>query len=667
MLLVVALCFTAACRKPAPPAAAALYADLASCAPCHAKIWQSYRQTGMGRSFARVSPQAVPDARYQHPASGRSYEVFHRDGKVYQRRGGVEREIHYVLGSGNHSRTYLHRKPDGRIIELPLGWYAEKGGSWAMNPGFDRPDHDEFRREINFQCMFCHNGYPAIAPGADLPGTAPIFPATLPEGIDCQRCHGPGSAHVANPVAATIVNPAKLSTERQLEVCMQCHLETTSFRLPAAIVRYDRGLFSYKPGEPLSSYVLHFDQKQPDDKFEIAHAAYRLRQSACFQKSGGLVCTTCHNPHEPANAKAANDACLRCHAKPHTTERDCQSCHMPKRRTDDVVHVVMTDHFIQRRKPARDLLAPLTERRETAANAYKGEVVPYYPSAGDELYTAIAQVRQEANLPSGLPQLEALIAAKKPAQAAIHFELAEAHRKAGNSAKAITAFQDALACDPKFLPAVRGLASEFAKAGRMTEAAGTLRKAIDSGVQDAAMFNDLGLAQLAQGQTAEAAESLRRAIALNPDLPEAYANLGNLLAQQQRFAEARMQFEAAVQIDPNMAQAHNALGEMYALEGNAAKAIECFRRAVAERPGFAAAHANLGTSLLVSGRPAEAAPELEAAVRLDSQSYEAHLNLARIFAAQRNNARAAVHARKAAESEELRAEAIELLKRLTPP
>jgi len=40
---------------------------------------------------------------------------------------------------------------------------------------------------------------------------------------------------------------------------------------------------------------------------------------------------------------------------------------MPKRRAEDAVHTVMTDHFIQRQKPSRDLLAPLPERHETDA------------------------------------------------------------------------------------------------------------------------------------------------------------------------------------------------------------------------------------------------------------------------------------------------------------
>ena len=54
--------------------------------------------------------------------------------------------------------------------------------------------------------------------------------------------------------ADAIVNPSRLNAERQIEVCMQCHLETTSTRLPNSIQRYERGAFSYKPGEPLGGF-----------------------------------------------------------------------------------------------------------------------------------------------------------------------------------------------------------------------------------------------------------------------------------------------------------------------------------------------------------------------------------------------------------------------------
>ena len=114
---------------------------------------------------------------------------------------------------------------------------------------------------------------PKFRRGHDDPRADPVF-LNVPEGIDCQRCHGPGEKHVqlaGNPKArredirASIVNPSRLAPERQMEVCMQCHLETTSFPLPNSIVRYERPPFSYRPGEPLADFILHFDQAPPSD------------------------------------------------------------------------------------------------------------------------------------------------------------------------------------------------------------------------------------------------------------------------------------------------------------------------------------------------------------------------------------------------------------------
>ena len=40
---------------------------------------------------------------------------------------------------------------------------------------------------------------------------------------------------------------------------MQCHLETTSRRLPSVIKRFERGQFSYRPNEPLGNFAIYFD------------------------------------------------------------------------------------------------------------------------------------------------------------------------------------------------------------------------------------------------------------------------------------------------------------------------------------------------------------------------------------------------------------------------
>src|SRR6476469_10272368 len=64
----------------------------------------------------------------------------------------------------------------------------------------------------------------------------------------------------------------------------------------------------------------------------------------------------------------------------------CVDCHMPKRRTQDAVHVVMTDHYIQRRPVRPDLLAARAESDSLGQGDYRGEVeVAYTGSRGKHL------------------------------------------------------------------------------------------------------------------------------------------------------------------------------------------------------------------------------------------------------------------------------------------
>src|SRR5436305_7426130 len=106
-----------------------------------------------------------------------------RDGAYYQRRWQIglagnpinveELKIDYVMGSGNHARSYLHRTDRGTLIELPLGWYSEAGDHWGMSPGSDS-DHQRTRRFISYKCMFCHNAIPQLPPDYATPGADPV-------------------------------------------------------------------------------------------------------------------------------------------------------------------------------------------------------------------------------------------------------------------------------------------------------------------------------------------------------------------------------------------------------------------------------------------------------------------------------------------------------------
>ena len=675
--LLVPLLLAASCTHPkTEPAAAAAYVDAKRCAECHPSHAKTFGETGMGRSFHRAAPANMAEdlgrgASFYHKPSDRYYQAIRRGDRYFVRRyqkgadgrelNSIEEEIDYVMGSGNHARTYIHRTAENRLIQLPVGWYADKGGMFAMSPGYDRPDHFDFRRKIAYDCFFCHNSYPELPPGGDRSGADPIYPAQLPEGIDCQRCHGPGSTHVdairrgrpAAEVRGAIVNPSRLATERQLELCMQCHLETTSFALPASIERYGRGTFSFRPGEPLADYLIQFDHAPGsgrDDKFEIAGAAYRLRQSVCFQKSGGaMVCTTCHDPHRaPRGEEAAvqyTAACRKCHEQKlralvtggrHTADTNCIVCHMPKRRTDDVIHAVMTDHRIVRRKPARDLLAPLTERHEMEGAGYRGEVALYYPAAlasdsDRDLYVAVAQVAQKSNLTAGIPKLETAVRVHQPSRPEFYFELAQAYFATGHRDSAIAMYRTALLHDPKFLPALRRLGAALVETGELSSGVASLEQARALDPRDAATLHELGLAYHEAGRNADAVSALRDAVRYDPDLPEIHNSLGNILLESGEREKAAESLREAVLRQPDFASAHADLANALMEADDFAQAEREYQTAIRLDAANSAARYGFGAALASKGRFNEAERQLEQAVKLAPDFAEAQAILGDLY------------------------------------
>ncbi len=661
------------------------YVDGATCAGCHAEIAASYQQTGMGRSFYRASPENMAHlgplpVEFHHKKSNRRYRIEERDGRFFQKRwqtapdgseiNPLEREIHYVMGSGNHARTYLHQYPDGRLVELPLGWYADQGGFAAMNPGYDQPAHRGFRREISFDCMFCHNGYPRIEQGADRSGLDAKFPGRLVDGIDCQRCHGPGLAHVEAAgagkaeadIRAAIFNPVDETPQRQLEVCLQCHFESTSRKLPYAIVRFDRPAFSYQPQEPLADYVLHFDHPDGvrEDKFEIAGHGYRFLQSECFRQSESMTCTTCHDPHQVlrgADAKAAyNAVCRDCHQQPLSgaehasyTQADCSGCHMPQRRTEDVVQVLMTDHKIERRPaPASERLAPLDETLEDAKTVYQGQVVLDYPAAlpstpENELLLAVAQVYEGSNLEEGLPRLKELIEEHQPQQADYYFQLAEAHWSLGRYTDSLPWYEQALKRRRDHVIAARNYAVALNRTGDPARAAEVLRGVLEVAPGDAKALTNLGESLLLLGQPAESRRALEEAIRANPDSPEAWTNLSRTLSAMGEGARAIEAARNALRCEPAFTTAKSNLGNLLVSAGRLDEAERQFRQAIAIDPNHAEARYNYAGLLIEQGRMDAAEQQLRAAIGADPQLAAAHTNLGNVLG-QKGDARGAEQA-----------------------
>lgn len=369
----------------------ARYVGMNTCRSCHQDIYNSFIKTGMGSSFdlatRKKSAADFSSAHIYDKFSDLHYKAEWINDSLFFGEYRLEgrdtvhirkEQVNYIIGSGQHTNSHLQVE-NGYINQMPMTWYSQKK-HWDLPPGFENGVNTRFSRKIGLECMTCHNAYPEFEMGSENKFRS------VPRGIDCERCHGPGSVHVAQRqtgsrvdtsryIDYSIVNPSKLSIDLQFDICQRCHLQGN------AVLKDGKSFYDFKPGQKLSDVISVFlpKYKDADDEFIMASHADRLKQSPCFIKSyekvrnknslkpykDAMTCITCHNPHvsvRETNVNVFNDACLKCHASDgnrailqswHKTVKqdwtNCVSCHMPVSGSTDIPHVTVHDHYI--RKP----------------------------------------------------------------------------------------------------------------------------------------------------------------------------------------------------------------------------------------------------------------------------------------------------------------------------
>ncbi len=626
------------------------YVGMEACRSCHEGIYQTFMQTGMGQAFAPVDSS---DARTQYPHApvydkyADLWYALRRQGSKlalteYRLEGSdtvhtLTQPLDYIVGSGQHTVSYLFSS-GGYIGQAPIAFYNQRR-TWDLAPGYEKGKNARFSRLIEAECMTCHNGLP------DFDATSQNKYLSVKHGIDCERCHGPGSLHVTEIKAGrttditkgpdySIVNPRHLSADLATDLCSRCHLQGIS------VLNDGKTFFDHRPGmklkEVFNVFTPHYSGE--DEAMIMVSHVERMKRSACFIQSKKLSCITCHNPHVSVRFTPRQQyikACQSCHAKlpaghiavdaqgmapmastvpvsaesgrervvnakavsanaPGAAGSDCLTCHMPSNGSIDIPHVAVTDHWIRR----RPVSAPtITDAERTRLAQFVG-----LRSYTDEHPSALTMAR------AYLEFYERFVPQRAMLDSAFHY-LAQA----GNDEKKV---------GNRDLIRAHFLGGDFAKA---TSFASSLKP---DAVKDGWTAYRLGEAFFQEGRAHDAAPWYQRAVAIMPHALDFQNKWGTCLLSLSRIADAQKVFDFILSENPQHAAAHDNLGYCLLQGGDRIGAYEHFSQSLRLDPDRPQTLLNLAVYHYSTGDKPAAARMLKRLLKKDPRNERARAMLA---------------------------------------
>ena len=340
-------------------ASSAHYVGSESCQKCHAEIYERWKKTPMANVVR--DPKLHPDAIIPD-LSTNNIAKFTVD------------QVAFVYGSKWKQRYFTRIGDD--YYPLPVQWdvgnkkwlkyhVPDTGADWwtAYYPS------DNMQRPTGPTCDGCHSV------------NYDIHTKQVTEwNVGCERCHGPGSKHVAHPTRTNILNPSGMDDVAANDACIQCHSQG---RPRAGLIEgkaYDWPV-GYHIGLHLADYweLEDITLGQTDFLHFADGTAHKNRmqgndfvQSVMYRH--GVTCASCHDVHGTDNyaqlRKPADKLCLDCHGPtspngPHTATieehthhkvgspgNQCIACHMPKIESEGVPGSFVRSHTFRFITPA---------------------------------------------------------------------------------------------------------------------------------------------------------------------------------------------------------------------------------------------------------------------------------------------------------------------------
>ncbi len=582
----------------------ARYVGKQTCLLCHQNIHNTFINTGMGKSL-RIAIKNNSSAIFTNSHIYDKYSDFHyqallKSDTIYIKEFRLDnsdtifmmlKKIDFIVGSGHHTNSHLY-SINGYLYQAPMTFYTQKK-IWDLPPGFENGHNTRFFRKIGLECITCHNAYPEFIIGSENKYSK------IPTGIDCERCHGPGSIHVAKIqrgeitdtskyIDYSIINPAKLPIDRQFDICMRCHLQGN------AVLVNNSSFLDFKPGKKLSDFIQVFLPRYTDskDNFIMASHADRLKQSQCFIQSqkklqnknqlkpykNAMTCITCHNPHisvRTIQQEHFNTICISCHndneinhktctfkefiskhKKNNLSTLNCVNCHMPVSGSKDIPHVTIHDHFIRIPEKSKEKKLPhqflglvcindSNPSKETRAMAYiyqyeKFDSFNYYLDSAEK----ILNIQNIDDAQKYLHTYIHLLFLKNDTQkinALVHQiglkkVLTQLNKVSINNTDAWTSYR---------------IGEAEYKLNKFKEAELFYENAVKLAPYILEFRNKLSVVQIQNNKPQKAYSNWLWTLKENPTFVPAYSNLGFLKLSQMQIDSAKYYFQKGLSIDPD--------------------------------------------------------------------------------------------------------------------
>lgn len=234
-----------------------------ACSECHQELSEIFNQSGHPYKLTKVvdgQPPDYPFTEIPSPPEGYTWDdISYVIGGYNWKARFIDQEGFIITGDENATTQYNFYNPD-----------LDMGDNWvAYHAGEEKP----------YTCGSCHTT--GFSPEGNQDGMPGLVGTWAEGGVQCEECHGPGSAHIRHPLSYG------MDIDRDSSACGDCHFRGVVEEVDAS-----------------GGFIRHHEQYE--ELFQSKHIT--------------IDCVVCHDPHTGVIQLRETDA-------PQTTRTECGDCH----------------------------------------------------------------------------------------------------------------------------------------------------------------------------------------------------------------------------------------------------------------------------------------------------------------------------------------------------